>query len=120
MSNLINCVVDTHNKQEREKLAKFVSEKTKTKIVIDSFNGFQLMAIHNENLGNVGVIVARNMINKEKFIHFSSYEQFEEYHIKKEIGEARFEIYKKYGLRPTIVRKTGASVSIIIKKHQSK
>lgn len=116
MSNLINCVVDTHNKEERKKLVKFVSEKTKTKIVIKSLNGFQLMAIHNGTIGNVGVIVARNMINKEGFIHFFTYEEFEEYHMKREIGEARFEIYKKYGLRPTIVYKKGASVLITIKK----
>ena len=37
----------------------------------------------------------------------------------KQLSERRMEIYRKYGLKPTIVVKTGAGVIVSMKKHEN-
>ena len=110
MSKIINCVVDTQNKKERERLVDFVCERIEAFALIDDSDGFQLMMVRGEMIGNIGVISARNLVTKEGFRHFLSVGEFEKYHIIQEIGEARYEIYEKYGLKPTVIHRAGTRI----------
>lgn len=116
MSKLINCVVDTQNKEERSKLIDFVSERIKAMAVIGDTEGFQLLVVHGDIVGSIGVIVANDLVTKKGYVHFQSFDEFEKYHIKKEIGATRYEIYEKYGLKPKLTHKTGSGVIVSSKR----
>lgn len=116
MPKIINCVVDTYSKKEREKLVDFICERIKPSSFLDDYDGFQLMVVHNGIVGNVGAISARYLVEIENYLHFLSVDSFEEYHIRQEIGDTRYEIYEKYGIKPTIVHKTGAITIIPAKR----
>ena len=77
MSNHINCVVDTHSKQERERLIDYVSEKELFVSIIDDFDGFQLVGItYSGDVGYLGVIAANDLVKNQGYKHFSSIDEY--------------------------------------------
>lgn len=81
MSKIIECVVDTHSKKEREELINFVSEKELFISVIDDYDGFALVGIRKDGvIGYLGVICTRDLVDNHGYKHFSSVKEFIAYH----------------------------------------
>ena len=81
MSKIIECVVDTANKKEREELINYVSKKELFISVIDSSDGFALIGIRkNGAIGYLGVLSAKELTKNHNWKHFSSVKEFIAYH----------------------------------------
>ena len=76
MSESIKCVIDTQNKQDRQKLIDHLTRDNITLSTIDDYDGFQLVAVSEFGIGYVGVIVANSLVNKENYKHFKSVDEY--------------------------------------------
>ena len=76
MSESINCVIDTQNKTERQKLIDYLTTNNVTLSTIDDYDGFQLVAVSDFGVGYIGVIVANNLVGKENYKHFKSVDEY--------------------------------------------
>ena len=76
MSESIKCVIDTQNKQDRQKLIDHLTRDNITFSTVDDYDGFQLVAVSEFGIGYVGVIVANNLVNKENYKHFKSVDEY--------------------------------------------
>lgn len=77
MSGIIECVVDTYSKKEREELIDYVSGKELFISVIDDSDGFALIGIRKDGaVGYLGVICVDN----HGYKHFASAKEFISYH----------------------------------------
>ena len=80
MSNKINCVLDTHSKEERKELINYITEKDGFIISnIDDFEGFQLVGIARGEIGFLGVIVSCDLVKNHGVKNFSSFEEYKNY-----------------------------------------
>ena len=81
MSKFIDCVIDTKNKKERERLINYVSQKELFISVISDNDGFALVCIgHNNLVGYLGVICAKDLVDNRGWKHFHSVKEFIDYH----------------------------------------
>ena len=81
MSKFIESVIDTQNKKEREELINYVSERELFISVISDFDGFALVGIgHNNQIGYLGVICAKDLTENHNWKHFKSVKEFIKYH----------------------------------------
>ena len=81
MSKIIEGVIDTYSKKEREELINFVSEKELFISVIDDNDGFALVAIRKDGaIGYLGVICAKDLVDNHGYKHFTSVKEFISYH----------------------------------------
>lgn len=81
MSEIIECVVDTKNKKEREELINYVSQKELFVSVIDDYDGFALVGIRKDgHIGYLGVICAKDLTENHNWKHFLSVKEFINYH----------------------------------------
>lgn len=81
MLKIIECVVDTNNKKEREQLINYVSRKELFVSVIDDYDGFALVGIRKDgSIGYLGVITAKDLVKNHNWKHFSSVQEFIDYH----------------------------------------
>lgn len=81
MSKIIECVVDTNSKKEREELINYVSERELFISVIDDSDGFALIGIRkNGGIGYLGVICAKDLVDNYGYKHFTSVKEFIAYH----------------------------------------
>ena len=76
MSKIINCVIDTYSRKERKELIEYVSSKIPFVSLTSKEEGFRLFCISGNSGGYVGVIVARHLVENEKYKHFYSINQF--------------------------------------------
>ena len=75
MSKLINCIIDTHSRLEREELCNYLDETQQ----FDDIDGFQLIGIINNLIGPVGVIVANDLVTNHHYKHFHSVKEYISY-----------------------------------------
>lgn len=81
MSKIIECVVDTNNKKEREELINYVNRKEQFVSIIDDYDGFALVGISKDgDIGYLGTICARDLVKNHSWKHFSSVKEFIDYH----------------------------------------
>lgn len=81
MSEIVECVVDTNSKKEREELIDYVSSKELFISVIDDSDGFALVSIRKDGaVGFLGVICAKDLVNNHGYKHFTSIKEFISYH----------------------------------------
>ena len=81
MSEIIECVVDTNSKKEREELIDYVSGKELFISVIDDSDGFALVGIRKDGaVGYLGVICAKDLVDNHGCKHFASVKEFIDYH----------------------------------------
>lgn len=83
MSKIIECVVDTNSKQEREELINYVSQKELFVSMIDDYDGFILVGIRKDGyIGYLGIICAKDLTENHNWKHFLSVKEFIDYHDK--------------------------------------
>lgn len=81
MSKIIECVVDTNSKKEREELINYVSEKELFISVIDDSEGFKAIGIKKyDTYGYLDFLCANELLKKDECKHFASLEEFISYH----------------------------------------
>ena len=80
MSNIINCVMDTYSKNERQRIIDFVLERQPLDYSLSDYDGFELFGIFDGLASFVGVNVARCMVSKYHYKHFGSIDEFIRYH----------------------------------------
>ena len=80
MPKIVNCIVDTFSKKEREQLISYCNSREPFQFLLDNHDGFELFAIHDQRGGWVGVMVARCMVNSHHYKHFHSLNEFIKYH----------------------------------------
>ena len=80
MSKIINCVIDTFSKKEREQIVDYISKREPFVSLVDDYDGFELFAVSDLRAGWVGVMVARCMVEKYHFKHFHSLKEFINFH----------------------------------------
>lgn len=81
MSKIIECVIDTYNKREREELINYVSQIEIFVSVIDDYDGFSLVGIGKDgHIGYLGVLCAKDLTENHNWKHFSSVQEFINYH----------------------------------------
>ncbi len=81
MSKIIECVIDTNNKKEREQLINYVSQKELFVSVIDDYDDFALVGIRKDGaIGYLGVITAKDLMKNHNWKHFFSVQEFIDYH----------------------------------------
>ena len=77
MSKIIECVVDTNSKKERKELIDYVSGKELFLSVIDDSEGFALVGIRKDGeIGYLGVICAKDLVDNHGYKHFSSVKDY--------------------------------------------
>lgn len=79
MINNVNCVIDTHNKTERQELIDYISERSLAVAIINDDDGFQLIVVHAGVIGNIGVDAAKDLVNNQGYKHFFSVKEYKEY-----------------------------------------
>ena len=79
MSKIVESVVDTYSLKERQELINYFSKHTPFIGLTSDYDGFELYAITKNGGGWVGVIVAKTMVEKEGFKHFTSVKDFINY-----------------------------------------
>lgn len=81
MSKIIECVVDTADKKEREELIDYVSQKELFISVIGDNDGFALVGIGKDGvIGYLGVLCAKDLTENHNYKHFHSVKEFIAYH----------------------------------------
>ena len=81
MSKIIECVVDTASKKERDELINYVSKRELFVSLVDDGEGFRLIGIRKDGvIGYLGVICAKDLTEKHEWKHFFSVKEFINYH----------------------------------------
>ena len=77
---IFDCVIDTHCKKQRKILIDYITAKEDFIISdIDNFEGFQLVGVHKDMVGCLGVIVSHDLVKKHGYKHFGSVKEYINY-----------------------------------------
>ena len=81
MYQFIDCVIDTKSLKERKQLIDYVSSKELFISVINDHDGFALVGLGHDNvIGYLGVICARDLVENQNWKHFHSVKEFIDFH----------------------------------------
>ena len=79
MSKVINCIVDTNNKKEREELINYICKDNLAIAITNDIDGFQLIVVSAGIIGNIGVITAHDLVDNKGYKHFLYIEEYKNY-----------------------------------------
>ena len=81
MSKIIECVIDTNSKKERQELIDYVSKRELFISIVDDGDSYELVGIKKDgNIGYLFIIRRKELINLNEYKHFASTKEFIKYH----------------------------------------